>query len=84
MLNDDLAPYRWQDHVVTSRRASLNLMATVLIVAMVATAGLFDLDASGVDPAPHVAAATEQTPSLTQSAKRPGTTAPRPEARGGC
>jgi len=69
MLNDDPTPYRWQDHVITPRRAALNLIATALIVAVVAIAGL--LVGPGPDTPPHVAAATEQTPPLPQLVKRP-------------
>ena len=68
MLNDDPTPYRWQDHVIAPRRATLNLMATALIVAGVGAAAL--LGGRGPDTTAHVAIATEQTPPLAQSVKR--------------
>lgn len=68
MMNDQRTSYRWQDHVITPRRATLNLVATVLIIAVVGAAGF-----TGHDPAPaaHVRIVTEQASSLAQSVKRP-------------
>ncbi len=81
MMNDQRSSYRWQDHVITPRRATLNLLATVLIVAMVGAAGF-----AGHDPAPavHVRIATEQASSLAQSVKRPASFHPRAGALKGC
>ena len=80
MLNDQRTPYRWQDHVITSQRAVLNLLATVLIVAVVGAAGF----AAGHDPTPVAAhvplqapIATEQASSLAQIVKRPVSSHPR-------
>lgn len=69
MMNDQRTSYRWQDHVITPRRASLNLLATVAIVALVAAAGL----TAGPTPTPVAQApiATEQAASLAQLVKRP-------------
>ena len=69
MMNDQRTSYRWQDHVITPRRATLNLLATVLIVTVVGMAGF----AAGHDPTPAapVRIATEQAPSLAQSVKPP-------------
>lgn len=82
MLNDHPDPYRWQDHVITPRRAVLNLVATALIVAVVAAAGLLGGGSPGPDAS--VALATERTPSLAQSVKRPASSLPRPVPFGGC
>jgi hypothetical protein len=68
MLHHDRTPYRWQDHMVTPRRATLNLIATALIVALVGTAGLFG--GRSPDTPTHVAIATERPPSLAQLVKR--------------
>ena len=68
MMNDPETSYRWQDHVITPRRAALNFLATALIVAVVGAAGF-----AGHDPAPvaHAQVATEQASSLAQMVKRP-------------
>ena len=81
MLNDQRSSYRWQDHVITPRRATLNLLATVLILAVVGAAGF-----AGRAPAPiaHARITTEQTPSLAQSVKRPVSPHPRSEPLKGC
>jgi hypothetical protein len=77
MLNDVSDPYRWQDHVVTPRRASLNLIATALIVAVVGTAGLIGGRNSDPVPSAHVALATERALPPTQNVKRPVLTHPK-------
>ena len=81
MLNDQRSSYRWQDHVITPRRAILNLLATAMIVAAVGAAGF-----AGHAPAPvaHAGITTEQTPSLAQSVKRPVSPHPRSELLRGC
>lgn len=68
MMNDQRTSYRWQDHVITPRRAALNLLATALILAVVGAAGF-----AGHDPTPvaHAPIATEQASSLAQMVKRP-------------
>jgi hypothetical protein len=73
MLNDQRSSYRWQDHVITPKRAALNLLATTLIVAVLGIAGL----GAGHDPTPvavhaHLQApiATEQAASLAEIVKR--------------
>lgn len=77
--------YRWQDHVITPRRASMNLKATTLIVAaLVIAADLFADHRPDIAPAAaHAATTTERVPSLAQLAKRP---IPPPEvaALSGC
>ena len=82
MLNDQRTSYRWQDHVIAPQRTALNLLATVLIVAVVAAAGF----AGGHDPAPaaHARIATEQASSLTQIVKRPASHHVRFERFDGC
>ena len=70
MLNDVSDSYRWQDHVVTPRSASLNLIATALIVAVVGTAGLIGGRIPESVPATHVALATERALPPTQTVKR--------------
>lgn len=67
MMNDQRTSYRWQDHVITPRRAALNLLATVLIVAVVGAAGFAAPDPS---PIAHAPIATEKTSSLAQAVKR--------------
>jgi len=81
MLNDQRTSYRWQDHVITPRRATLNLLATALIVAAVSAAGF-----AGHAPVPvaHARITMEQTPSLAQSAKRLVPPHARSEAPKGC
>ena len=81
MLNDQRTSYRWQDHVITPRRATLNLLATALIIAAVSAAG-FAGHASA--PVAHARMTTEQTPSLAQSAKRPVSSHPRTAMLKGC
>lgn len=76
MLNDQRPSYRWQDHVITPRRATLNLLATALIVVVVSAAG-FARHAPA--PAAHARVTTEQTPSLAQSVKRPVSLHPQSE-----
>jgi hypothetical protein len=61
-------PYRWQDHVVTPRRAAASLMATLLVVLVVGAAVMLAHPPRA--PAAH-AVATERTPPLSQLAKRP-------------
>lgn len=87
MLNDQRTSYRWQDHVIAPQRAALNLLATVLIVAVVGAAGF----AAGHDPVPvaaqvpiHAPIATEQASSLPQIVKRPDSQHTRFERFGGC
>jgi len=68
MLNDQRTSYRWQDHVIAPQRTALNLLATVLIAAVVGIAGLATRDPPAVAHAPVL---SERTPSLAQSVKRP-------------
>jgi hypothetical protein len=75
MLNDHRQSYHWQDHVITPRRATLNLLATALIVVVVSAAG-FARHAPA--PAAHARITTEQTPSLAQSVKPP--VSPHPQS----
>jgi hypothetical protein len=81
MMNDPETSYRWQDHVITPRRAAHNLVATALIVAAVGAAGF-----AGHDPAPvaHAPIATEQASSLAQIVKRPVPSHLRTWALKGC
>ena len=82
MLNDPKTSYRWQDHVITPRRATLNLLATaLLIVAAVAATGF-----ASRDPAPvvHASITTERTPSLAQSVKHSTSRHPGSGWLGGC
>jgi|SoiMethySBSTD1v2_1073268.scaffolds.fasta_scaffold2714802_2 hypothetical protein len=84
MLNH-APPYRWHDHVITPRRATLNLMATVPIALAVGAVALFG--SRGLAPASHLAIATEHTPSLAQMVKRPPAKASKPivpESVDGC
>ena len=73
----DPAPYRWQDHVISPRRAAGNLMATAAVVLVFGGALAFACvrgpTADPTDP-PSVAhaAVTESTPPLCQLVKRPG------------
>ena len=84
MMNDRDLSYRWQDHVITPKRAALNLLATVLIVAAVSAAGL----QAGRDPDPSlatsVAAATERTPSLAHLVRRHASPHARTNTLRGC
>jgi hypothetical protein len=77
MLNDQRTSYHWQDHVITPRRATLNLLATALIVVAVSAAG-FARHAPAPAPAAHARITTEQTPSLAQSVKPP--VSPHPQS----
>lgn len=86
MLNDQRTSYRWQDHVITPRRATLNLLATALIIAAVSAAGFAR---HAPVPVAHARITTEQTPSLAQSVKHPGSPHPhsedpKPDALEGC
>jgi hypothetical protein len=80
MLHHDRTPYRWQDHVITPQRAIANLLASMLVLAVIGGALL-------AEHAPHpqsviAAHATEWTPPLAQTAKR---TAPHSlHGFGGC
>ncbi len=91
MLNDQRSSYRWQDHVIAPQRAALNLLATVLIVAVVGAAGI----AAGHNPAPVAAhvpihvpiqapITMEQASSLAQIVKRPPSQHTRAERFDGC
>jgi hypothetical protein len=82
MLNDQRPSYRWQDHVITPRRATLNLAATVLIVAVLAAAGFEAGHASA--PVAHARIMPEQTPSLAGIAKHPTPQHPGSERLHGC
>ena len=82
MLHHDRTPYRWQDHVVTPRQATLNLIATALIVVVVGTAGLFSAGSPSITA--RVAHATERLPSLAHVVKRPASAHPKPSALPGC
>jgi hypothetical protein len=64
----DPNPYRWQDHVVTPRRAAGSLMATVLVVLVVGAAAI--LAGPPNAPAAHAVAA-EYTLPHSQLAKQP-------------
>ena len=70
-MNANPISYRWQDHVVTSQRSTMNLMATALVVLAVGAAVMFSVVGSPTPPAPAAHAATERTPPLAQLAKRP-------------
>jgi len=70
MLNDDPNRYRWQDHVITPRRAAANLLATALVVFVVGAAVAFTHAGPSRLPTAHVAV-SECTPPLSQLAKRP-------------
>jgi hypothetical protein len=84
MMNDRDLSYRWQDHVITPKRAALNLLATALIVAIVSAAGLRAGRDPDPSPATNVAATTERTPSLAHLAKRPVSTHSGLAAPKGC
>jgi hypothetical protein len=68
MLHHDPNPYRWQDHVITPRRAAANLMATVLIVLAVTAAAML---ADPPHPATAHTVAANRMPSLSQHTKQP-------------
>jgi hypothetical protein len=61
-------PYRWQDHVVTPRRAAASLMATLFVVLVVGAAAALAYSPRG--PAAHAVAAARM-PSLSQQARQP-------------
>ena len=82
MLTHDRTPYRWQDHVVTPRRATLNLIATALIVAVAGSAAL--LGGRGPDIVTSVAAATDRPSSLAQIVKRTMSLHLKPDRLHGC
>jgi len=69
----DPDPYRWQDHVVTPRRAAANLIATLVILAVGATLTL----ACTGNPTPtppviaHIAAAKHAQPLATLVRRTP-------------
>ena len=68
------APYRWQDHVVTPRRAAANLVVTAavfLAFGSVLTFARVHGTASPPDPPGAHAAISERTPPLCQLVKRP-------------
>ena len=70
------APYRWQDHVISPRRAAANLMATAAVVLTFGGALAFACvrgpTADPPDPQVARAAVSERTPPLCQLVKRPG------------
>jgi hypothetical protein len=72
-MQDDLNPYRWQDHVITPQLSAANLVASALIMIVIGGAAVF----AGPDPtgtalpsagAP-VARATEREPCLALIAR---------------
>jgi hypothetical protein len=83
MMNDPQSSYRWQDHVISPKRAALNLLATALIVAAVTAAGLHG-GRSDPAAATNVATATERTPSLAHLVKRNAAPHSRAAALPGC
>jgi hypothetical protein len=72
----DPAPYRWQDHVISPRRAAANLMATAAVVLVFGGALAFAYvrgpTADPPDPQVAHAAGSESTPPLCRLVKRPG------------
>jgi len=80
MLQDDPTPYRWQDHIITPWRAVVDLVATALIVLVVATAAV--VGSRDPDIATSVAAATEHTP--VHSREPPASRRPIPASLSGC
>jgi len=74
-MKDDLTPYRWEDHVVTPRRAAANLVASVLIMVVAVFAGPDRTDMPSGSVASPVAApvprATERAPCLALIARPP-------------
>jgi hypothetical protein len=84
MMNDQHTSYRWQDYVITPRRAALNLLATAMIVAAVGAAGLHGGHDPDPAPATNIAAATESTPPLAHLVKRPAPAHSRPAQLRGC
>jgi hypothetical protein len=73
MLSDS-APYRWQDHVITPRRAAANLMVTAALLLAFGSALAFACVHGPTNP-PDLpvahAAVSEGTPPLCQLVKRP-------------
>jgi hypothetical protein len=70
----DPAPYRWQDHVITPRRAAANLMATAALLLAFGSALAFASVHGTADPPDRPvahAATSEGTPPLCQLVKRP-------------
>jgi len=67
-LDPHRRPYRWQDHVVTPRRAAVSLMATVLVILVVGVAATLAYSPRG--PAAHAVAAVPMS-SLPQQAAQP-------------
>jgi hypothetical protein len=68
------APYRWQDHVITPRRAAADLMATAAVFLTFGAALTFACvhgPADPPDPPMARAAVSEHTPPLCQLVKRP-------------
>jgi hypothetical protein len=68
MPYSDPDPYRWQDHVVTPRRAAAGLLATALVILFVGAAAIL------AGPSPDQAApaaVTERAPPSPQQAKGP-------------
>jgi hypothetical protein len=70
MMNDDLTPYRWQDHVITPQRSAANLVATVLIMIVIGGAVVFGAPDPTRAPSGPVAHATEREPCLALIARR--------------
>jgi hypothetical protein len=67
-------PYRWQDHVITPRRAAANLMVTAALLLAFGSALAFACVHGPTNP-PDLpvahAAVSEGTPPLCQLVKRP-------------
>jgi hypothetical protein len=72
-MNDDLTPYRWQDHVITPQHGRASLIATALVMIVVGSgvvlAGPQRSDGSGDGRGTPVAQATEREPCLAFLAK---------------
>ncbi|MBN9087566.1 MAG: hypothetical protein J0J01_11710 [Reyranella sp.] len=70
------APYRWQDHVISPRRAAESLVATAAVALVFGGALAFACVSGPIadppDPPVTHAAVSERTPSLCQLVKRPG------------
>jgi len=68
-------PYRWQDHVITPRRAAANLMVTAAVFLAFGSALTFAcVRGTATQPDPPVAHAvvSERTPPLCQLVRRAG------------